>query len=162
LLNSGHSFYFSTWFRITRTATSGGTSLVNLQSANVSPTTNYLARQQGGANLPANGRTAAAAIGSQITNLAAPAWSGTKPSGLGSYVSTNLILGFDGVFNYNETLAKASGSRAYYRTYIEDLTVSGRSYSDVDAIDFAEYTKQVLTAGGRYYADTYTDPATIA
>lgn len=71
---------------------------------------------------------------------------------------------------YGATFAPSSGANPYvnpgaflfYRAYIEDLTVSGRSYAAVDALDYAEYTKQVTTAGGRYYADTYTDPATIA
>lgn len=54
------------------------------------------------------------------------------------------------------------GAQIFYRGYIEDLTVSGRTYAQVDALDFAEYTKQVLTPGGRYYGDTVpTDPATI-
>jgi hypothetical protein len=52
-------------------------------------------------------------------------------------------------------------SRIFYRLYVEDLTASGRAYAEVDALDNAEYTKQVLTAGGRYYGDTFTDPATI-
>lgn len=50
-----------------------------------------------------------------------------------------------------------TGSRAY----VEDLTVSGRTYAEVDAIDHALYTKEVLTPGSRYYGDTFTDPATI-
>ena len=55
-----------------------------------------------------------------------------------------------------------NGSHVFYRLYLEDLTASGRSYATVDALDRAEYTKQVLTAGGRYYGDTIpTDPATI-
>lgn len=54
------------------------------------------------------------------------------------------------------------GAQVFYRGYIEDLTVSGRTYAEVDAIDFAEYTKHVLSPGGRYYGDTVpTDPATL-
>lgn len=54
------------------------------------------------------------------------------------------------------------GAQIFYRGYIEDLTVSGRTYAEVDAIDYAEYTKQVLTAGGRYYGDTVpTDPSVL-
>lgn len=45
------------------------------------------------------------------------------------------------------------GAQIFYRGYIEDLTVSGRSYAEVDALDMAEYSRQVLTPGGRYYAD---------
>jgi hypothetical protein len=54
-----------------------------------------------------------------------------------------------------------SESHIFYRYYIEDLTVSGRTYAQVDAIDYAEYTKQVKTVGGRYYGDTYSDPAVV-
>lgn len=54
-----------------------------------------------------------------------------------------------------------SESHIFYRYYIEDLTVSGRTYAQVDAIDYAEYVKQVKTVGGRYYGDTYSDPATV-
>lgn len=52
-------------------------------------------------------------------------------------------------------------SRVFYRGYIEDLTVSGRTYAQVEAIDYAEYTTEVLTAGGRYYGDVWNDPATV-
>jgi hypothetical protein len=31
----------------------------------------------------------------------------------------------------------------------------------VDALDKSEYSKHVLTAGGRYYNDTYTAPASF-
>jgi hypothetical protein len=48
-----------------------------------------------------------------------------------------------------------------YRCYIENLTVSGRSFATVAAIDQAEYQAQVVTPGGRYYGDTWSDPATV-
>lgn len=44
----------------------------------------------------------------------------------------------------------------FYRVYIEDLTVSGRTYDDVSAIDRALYTKEVLNTGGRYANDEWT------
>lgn len=52
-------------------------------------------------------------------------------------------------------------SQIFYRAYIEDLTVSGRTYEEVDAIDYDLYQKEVLTAGGRYYGDTFTSPSTL-
>ena len=58
-------------------------------------------------------------------------------------------------------MRRGKPSRAVYRMYIEDLTVSGRTYAQVDAIDYAQFTKDVLTVGGRYYGDTYTDPTTL-
>jgi len=39
--------------------------------------------------------------------------------------------------------------------YLEDLTVSGRTYADVDALDNALYT-EAFGAGGAYSGDTYT------
>lgn len=53
-------------------------------------------------------------------------------------------------------------SHVIYRMYLEDLTVSGRTHAQVEALDHALYTKEVLTEGGRYYGDTYTSPATLA
>lgn len=55
-----------------------------------------------------------------------------------------------------------NGARVLWRIYIEDLTVSGRTYAQVVALDNAEFARQVTTAGGRYYSDTTpTDPATF-
>lgn len=54
------------------------------------------------------------------------------------------------------------GAQVFYRGYMEDLTVSGRTYADADAIDFAEFNKECLTVGGRYYGDNIpTNPSTI-
>jgi hypothetical protein len=64
------------------------------------------------------------------------------------------------LFTHNASTGVSSN--IHYRTYIEDLTVSGRSFATVDALDKAEYTKHVLTAGGRYYNDTYTAPDTFS
>lgn len=61
----------------------------------------------------------------------------------------------------NTALHNNAKSWVWYRTYMEDLTVSGRSYATVDGIDNTAYTAQVLTAGGRYYGDTYTAPSTL-
>lgn len=47
-----------------------------------------------------------------------------------------------------------NGGQVFYRGYIEDLTVSGRTYAEVEALDLALYTKEVLTPGGRYYGDS--------
>ena len=53
------------------------------------------------------------------------------------------------------------GSMAFYGSYLEDLTVSGRSYNEVHDLVYAKYGAQVKTPGGRYYGDTFTDPVTI-
>lgn len=62
---------------------------------------------------------------------------------------------------FSSSARNVGPSWVLYRFYIEDLTVSGRTYAVVDALDKEVYKHHLLTAGGRYYADTYTDPATI-
>lgn len=61
----------------------------------------------------------------------------------------------------SSTSPNQAASYVLYRCYMEDLTVSGRTYAEVDAIDQELFTLAVLTPGGRYYGDTFTDPATI-
>ena len=51
-------------------------------------------------------------------------------------------------------------SMIIYRIYIEDLTVSGRTYAQVDAIDKSLYDA-AFAVGGKFYGDTHTDPATL-
>lgn len=52
------------------------------------------------------------------------------------------------------------GSHILYRCYLEDLTVSGRTYEQVKAIDDALFAA-AFSSGGKFYGDTYTDPATL-
>jgi len=54
--------------------------------------------------------------------------------------------------------AAQQASGIFYRYYMEDLTVSGRTYAQVDKLDSDLFVKEVLTAGGRYLNDTYTQP----
>lgn len=58
------------------------------------------------------------------------------------------------------TYRNKQNSVILYRAYIEDLTVSGRTYAEVDALDYALY-QAAFAAGGRYFGDTYTDPVTL-
>lgn len=89
-------------------------------------------------------------------------------------VNTNPSLWALGIKNGGGTPSKAtfkygyrwvtggnSHSSAVYRIYLEDLTVSGRTPQEAYAVDDAEFTKQVLTTGGRYFGDTFTDPTTV-
>jgi hypothetical protein len=52
------------------------------------------------------------------------------------------------------------GSYILYRIYIEDLTVSGRTYEQLEALD-AKAHAQAFGTGGRYAGDTYTNPGAI-
>lgn len=168
--NTGHSYYVSLWMRPTRLAglgmgytglslatTASSISAAKLYAINSSgdfyPTT---APRIGSAKLPAT----LAAGTSEFLNGAVSAYSGTpevsgsaardrtKAWGVGHHLPFNILSG-------------GSPSAILYRYYLEDLTVSGRTYAEVHALDHALYTQEVTTSGGRYYGDTYTDPATI-
>jgi len=78
-------------------------------------------------------------------------------SDFGGTTHANVFL--DGMLTTGE-LAK-SPSFLTWALYLEDLTVSGNTFAAVEAIDKALYTAMVETAGGVYYGDTYTDPATV-
>jgi len=70
-------------------------------------------------------------------------------------------LGAGMLSNYTgATYRNKQNSVILYRAYIEDLTVSGRTYAEVDALDYALY-QAAFAAGGRYFGDTYTDPVTL-
>lgn len=64
-------------------------------------------------------------------------------------------------YGYRWTAGNNSHSSVVYRIYLEDLTASGRTATQAFDADNAEFTKQVLTAGGRYFGDTFTDPTTV-
>lgn len=57
-------------------------------------------------------------------------------------------------------LAAALPSWVLYRIYVEDLTVSGRTFEQVDAIDAALWQAS-FAAGGRFGGDTFTNPAVV-
>lgn len=58
-------------------------------------------------------------------------------------------------FNFNSGLGII-----LYRTYIEDLTVSGRTFEEVNAIDERLHTA-AFSEGGAFYGDTYSDPDVV-
>jgi hypothetical protein len=167
--NYGHSYYFSFWDRITRInagtlpGTAAGTEGVIESSTAVSK---HLMMQVGtqmlnGSGTPGGSRVGTNAVGPRFGNLA-------LVGPLNSFDSATATLGamwgaYSGTYNAAVLASRNSfwPSFVFYRFTIEDLTVSGRTYAQADAADFAEYTKQVLTPGGRYYGDTFTDPATI-
>lgn len=163
LANQSHAFYLSTWHRLTRLAPAEPqTTMVQAITSNTTPGTNALAYSHHLGNVPGNqGRKAANILGTKLTNVSAQGWSGTAPANAAG-MSITLFTALWSAFAFSDGKARAIGSQAFYRTYLEDLTVSGRTYAQADALDYELYTKEVLTSGGRYYGDTYTDPATIA
>jgi hypothetical protein len=83
--------------------------------------------------------------------------------------STSVSGDFAGTVNTNvfshgiitDTDKAISPSYLTWAIYVENLTVSGRTFAQVEAIDRALYDLMVNADGGRYYNDTYTDPTTV-
>jgi hypothetical protein len=159
ITNPTHLFYLSVWGYITKSATPVTSSVPGIRAviaANSSPAANNMA-------VLANGRgtRSSSATGPAFYNVAPSGWTGTAPTSEASFSIRLPALPVESTWNYTTEMQRAQGGFIAYRAYLEDLTASGRTYADVDALDYGLYTKEVMTPGGRYYGDTFTDPATI-
>jgi hypothetical protein len=81
-------------------------------------------------------------------------------TGTGPAVSTPLEFGVGTLGAWNSFNFNNCPSNIIYRAYIEDLTASGRTFSEVQAIDYALY-QEAFAPGGKFHGDTFTDPATL-
>lgn len=170
--HNDHDIYVSAWWRETRAPAAGYAEALHpagiRRSGNVSDAANRWvsvgafntapnltppvgnARRAGGASMVSGGSGSAALF---VADAA------TEAYGLPTPFVVNAPL-------VRSTTAQSSQvnktpSVLLYRVYVEDLTVSGRTADAVAAIDLAEFQEMVLTSGGRYYGDTWTDPATF-
>ncbi|MQT93013.1 hypothetical protein [Pseudomonas helleri] len=104
------------------------------------------------------------ASGPVFMNGASRGWL-TNPALETSIFTSLLGVGNTGLNNTYTSGASTAKTRwpswIIYRVYVEDLTVSGRTYQQVHDIDYALYEKNVLCEGGRYYGDTYTVPSVL-
>lgn len=174
--NPDNDLYLSIWGRITRamrsgtvggTYTNGASRIAHVATANSNlrvPMGQYA--EDGGAKMYDLGRRVVSELTADpaFGNAASSGWS-TGPNSTTQTLTELVTIGGTGANNTVKTGVITALSRwpswVIYRVYLEDLTVSERTYAEVDALDYALYTKHVLTAGGRYYGDTFTDPATI-
>ncbi|MGO2750569.1 MAG: hypothetical protein ACTIA6_11005 [Pseudoclavibacter sp.] len=156
---AGDVFYVSYWGRITRPPKTGYTTGV--------PTASI----RKGSNLGEQVASAGTSNGQPWW------WQQTGPGFVGGYGSKNGTAHFSAAAGklatlgaFNQTLnAIALGARdantlnnlpseILYRGYIENLTATGRPFEQVRAADFRKYTDEVLTPGGRYFGDAWTEP----
>lgn len=157
-----NSFYLSVWGYITKSATSVTNSTPGYRasiSKFVSPSGNYLIVLSN-SNYSSGGR-AASAVGASIHNYADASWSGGSAPVDGDMRIALMSMPPEPAWNFTDEMRRIQGGFIHYRSYLEDLTVSGRTYAELDALDLALFTQEVLTTGGRYYGDTFTDPASI-
>lgn len=158
-----HSFYVSMWHKVTRAGTTNAAVQSPLHYAVTSA--NYLFHAQNG--IPncagSNKKSYPSGINDVDCTAGQHRFLSLNPSaqtgtGVGSTTDINFGLGnFDvwQTFNMNKC-----SSRVIYRVYVEDLTVSGRTYAEVEALDYALF-EAAFASGGKFYGDTYTAPSTI-
>lgn len=175
--NPTRAMFISVWGRLTRqgsqsaSTNSGGFASINrFSGSNVGP---WMLAWTSAQLLPNTGRLGTRSTGVPTGfpstgtpgpmqyNIAAP-----SPDTAGNAYSTpdqrNIAHWGRGAGESGASFDNKWPSWLWYRTYVEDLTSSGRSYAAVDALDTALFTQHVLTAGGRYFGDTFTAPSTLA
>lgn len=168
LSNPTHDFYFSSWHRTTRVSANAAQKIFHIVGNSTQSGANFLFYLRADTLQPGGypKRQGANTIGPRIDTMAVNQWTGTVPTtpetGTPNAVSAYLTPAGSQGFAYTDAMVGGTGAAVFYRHYVEDLTVSGRTYAEVDAIDNDLYTREVLNPGGRYYGDTFTDPATIA
>ncbi|MFM7100348.1 MAG: hypothetical protein ACKO3N_04180 [Verrucomicrobiota bacterium] len=157
--------YASLWGRYTRLATQG-TDVVGLYAALTNPSANYaflfyrgvaVVPDTGATNLGTSRLPASEGLNAWYAAGAQNGWVGSKP---GASTDTELVFWFGARGAYESFQRNKAASGVFYRFYLEDLTASGRTFAQVDALDRALYNEAFGT-GGRFAADAWTSPATI-
>jgi hypothetical protein len=85
-------------------------------------------------------------------------WRNTVPTSLADAQIQFALWGAFGA--YSASGVNKCPSWVLYRVYVEDLTVSGRSYEDVDFL-VRDIWRRNQGVGGRFAADLYTPPASL-
>ena len=153
--NSGtHKFYVSMWIQCTRKGTGPDGSTFHLfnnpNNMFISPGSSLSGYNKlSGRTENTNGGVAPFR---RFTNSDVNGAQGTPTT---FQLGSGALSSFSGV-----TYRNKQNSIILYRAYIEDLTVSGRTYEEVDALDYALY-QAAFASGGKFYGDTYTNPSTL-
>ncbi|MGR3822454.1 MAG: hypothetical protein ACU0A5_07745 [Salipiger marinus] len=173
--NYDHDFYYSQWRDLTRAAlttspdgaksmlgveagSAGGFAMMSHSSGQERPTSSTrVGRTVQGAGINTSGLTRMAISGPYTPGSSAIPLTAQYATGL-----ARSIAQFGTVQRQNNysPLAAALQSWVFYRAYFEDLTVSGRSHAEVDAIDAAMFSA-AIGVGGRLVGDTYTAPTAV-
>jgi len=158
-----HSYYFSRWDNPTRTSLNNEPA-ITLIGSTTSNGLLMIGSQANPSNMPAGANLighyesgTVNATGKRFMNVGIAAHTGTTTG----WASFMMMKGLIGPYS---SLAGSYGNKSpsgiFYRGYFEDLTVSGRTYAQVHALDLAAWTAAFGT-GGRY-AGTDTTTALFA
>lgn len=162
--NPGHSYYFSQWTRgarqtprqsgvpaFTAAFAKGGNSFLldlyrNGDTQGTYPNGNL------GADVFLGAQTNNMAEGEPARqDIAVAGWFGPVPAAASEVLTYPFMLGRTGPAHSQEVQPEV----ILYRVYLEDLTVSGRSYAQASEADDTVFRREVLTSGGRYSGDSY-------
>lgn len=162
-----HSWFFTEWFIPTRIPTGGYSEmydLIGMMASTTAPSGNYIMTPKisgiAGSNL---GLASSGELVQGTPRFVAGASSSMKGDSTKTVNELRAFLtGARGGMNSYKGGGSSyglRGSRAFYLAYLEDLTVSGRTFAQVQAINAAAFAAAFGT-GGRYANDTYTNPET--
>lgn len=174
LAHPTHQYYFSMWSLITRAGLASAAAQSPFHFTNgLGATTNHLFHMQGGvpspgyASVPSFRGVKAAPTYTDHTGASIVAPMKRFGSiGVQGFVgnapgpSDRIQLGVGSFGGWNSLNYNVCPSRIIYRAYAEDLTVSGRTYAEVEALDYALFL-EAFAPGGKFYGDTFTSPATL-
>lgn len=160
MANPDHTYYYSMWDRLTKVAITNAPDLMLIGS---NTSSGLFALQVGdGRDMPTGSggenrdpSSGFNALGNRFRSIVSSAHTGGT-TGWSAHLFGGGVYGPYGPIA--ATYGNKSPSRILYRTYLEDLTVSGRTYAQVQSLDYALW-QAAMGTGGRYYGDTFTAPA---
>ncbi|NLP82572.1 hypothetical protein HF576_01800 [Microbacterium sp. CFH 90308] len=167
--NPTHDYYLGAWYRVTRIGpyASNPHHFAGLQKGNPVGTAGDRWLTVGPTSTSSQAYAPTSASGLRLGPVERRDGSGgayTFFAGIGttdapaSFVALNRLVRLGAA-----SIGQVNGlsSIVVYRLYLEDLTASGRSFADVAAEDHDEYVAEILTPGGVYYGDSWSNPATV-
>lgn len=170
LANPTHKYYASMWVKVTRQSLKASSVMAPMYF--IGPTTaNQLFSFEGGIPSPISGPTLLGRKADPLLPdvpsqpLAVPynrfgSVGVQGPIGVGPSADSDISLVVGTAGAWAGGMLNQAPSRIFYRAYMEDLTVSGRTYAEVEAIDYALY-QEAFGVGGKFYGDTYTAPTAL-
>lgn len=151
--NPTHEFAMFAILKVTRDAEPGGDNPNPLLVGSIVPAFNFFQSS----NTKNIGAQPGAATRTGFSNIEDPQ-SGSRLVGVGSVLSGTSASG--SLSGWGGQVRRTEGQPSFilYRLYMEDLTLSGRSFAQVQALEERIFEAR-FAPGGRYADDSFADPA---
>lgn len=152
--DSGHEFYYSLWARRTRIADPSVDTVIGIVATGSKFLGGFVQDDTRSDDGGARSRPATNDLNPTFRNVGA---SGFPMQGTADPVDSGnrslFTVGNRAILNRFPERRGKGGAAVFYRCFVEDLTISGRSYAHVDALDHDLFQRHMNTPGGRYYGD---------